>query len=140
MMLFIKALHIVAVVAWFAALFYLPRLFVYHADARDEVGIKRFKLMEQRLYYQIMWPAALLTTGFGFWLVFYNPNYYFKAGWFHAKLTLVLLLWGYHAMCGHHLRQFKSGRNRQSARYYRIFNEIPTLVLLAVVLLVVIKP
>ena len=87
MMLFIKALHIVAVVAWFAALFYLPRLFVYHADARDEVGIKRFKLMEQRLYYQIMWPAALFTTGFGFWLVFYNPNYYFKAGWFHAKLA-----------------------------------------------------
>ncbi|CDZ78299.1 putative membrane protein [Legionella massiliensis] len=139
-MLEIKAFHIIAMVAWFAGLFYLPRLFVYHADTNDQLSIDRFKIMERRLYYAITWPSAILTTVLGLFLLSYNPSYYFKAGWFHAKFSLVVLLWIYHLSCGHYLKLFAKDKNSKNTRFYRIFNELPTLLLVAIVLLVVVKP
>jgi len=139
-MLVVKAFHIMAIVAWFAGLFYLPRLFVYHAQAQDEISIVRFKVMERRLYYGITWPAALLTTVLGLILISYNPAYYLKAGWMHAKFFLVMLLWVYHLSCGHLARKFARDENKHSSSFYRIFNEIPTLLLIAIVLLAVVKP
>lgn len=139
-MLMIKAGHIIAMVAWFAGLFYLPRLFVYHADAEDNISIARFKIMERRLYYAITWPAAVFTTLLGVWLVSYNLHYYLSAGWMHAKLALVILLWLYHLVCGHFVRQFARESNGRGHRFYRVFNEVPTLLLIGIVLLVVVKP
>lgn len=139
-MLLIKSFHIIALVAWFAGLFYLPRLFVYHADSFDLLSVNRFKIMERRLYYGITWPAALLTTVLGLGLLSYNPHYYLTAAWMHAKLALVVLLWIYHLSCGHFLRLFAEDQNKKSAKYYRIFNELPTLLLVAIVILVVLKP
>ena len=139
-MLILKAFHIIAMVAWFAGLFYLPRLFVYHASVTDKVSIDRFNLMERRLYYAITWPAAVVTTGLGLWLVTYNAPYYLKAGWMHAKLALVVLLWAYHLSCGHLLKRFAQDNNVRSARFYRVYNEIPTFLLIGIVLLVVVKP
>ena len=139
-MLMVKAWHIIAMVAWFAGLFYLPRLFVYHADAEDQISIDRFKLMERRLYYAITWPAAVLTTVFGVWLLTYNSHYYLSAHWMHAKLGLIVLLWVYHLTCGHFVRRFARDENRRGARFYRMFNEVPTLLLIGIVLLVVVKP
>lgn len=139
-MLFVKSFHIIALVAWFAGLFYLPRLFVYHADTKDRVSLDRFKIMERRLYYGITWPAGLATTLLGLWLISYNPSYYLKSAWMHAKLTLVLFVWIYHLLCGHYLKLFSAARNTRSTRFFRFFNEMPTLLLVGIVLLVVIKP
>ncbi len=139
-MLIIKALHIIAMVAWFAGLFYLPRLFVYHADTKDKISLDRFKVMERRLYYAITWPAAVVTTISGICLITYNPHYYLSASWMHTKLGLVVLLWGYHLACGHFVRQFARDQNTRSNRFYRVFNEGPTLLLIGIVLLVVMKP
>ncbi|WP_028389500.1 protoporphyrinogen oxidase HemJ [Legionella fairfieldensis] len=139
-MLIIKAFHIIAMVTWFAGIFYLPRLFVYHADTVDQLSIERFKIMERRLYYGITWPSALLTTILGILLITYNPSYYLKAGWMHAKLSLVVLLWIYHLTCGSFLKQFRKDNNRKSATFYRVFNEIPVVFLIGIVFLVVIKP
>lgn len=127
-------------VAWFAGLFYLPRLFVYHADALDSISIERFKIMERRLYYGITWPAALFTTVLGITLLTYNVDYYLKAGWMHAKLALVTLLWLYHLTCGHYVKKFAADKNRRNARFYRIFNELPTILLILIVFAVVLKP
>ncbi len=139
-MLIMKAFHIIAMVAWFAALFYLPRLFVYHADAKDQLSIDRFKIMERRLYYGIMWPAGLMTSALGIGLMAVNFPYYTHAGWMHSKLFLIALLWGYHLFCGHFRRQFYQDANYRTSRFFRIVNEIPTLLLISIVLLVVIKP
>ncbi|KTD50934.1 protoporphyrinogen oxidase HemJ [Legionella quateirensis] len=139
-MLLIKAFHIIALVAWFAGLFYLPRLFVYHSVTEDSISLDRFKIMERRLYYGITWPAAILTTVFGLWLIYFNMDYYLKAGWMHAKLSLVLLLWIYHLTCGFYLKTFAQDKNIKSSRFYRIFNELPTLLLISIVILVVVKP
>ena len=139
-MLWIKALHIIAMVTWFAGLFYLPRLFVYHADAKDALSIARFKIMERRLYYGITWPGGLLTTGLGLWLLFGYMPYMLHQGWMHAKLGLVCGVWFYHLMCGSLMRQFRRDKNKYSSRFYRIFNEAPTLLLIAIVVLVVVKP
>lgn len=138
-MLVIKAFHIIAMVAWFSGLFYLPRLFVYHADVLDEMSIQRFELMERRLYFAIIWPAGLATTTLGLMLLFYFLPY-LKAGWMHAKLGLVVLLWIYHLLCGHYRRQFAKRKNRRAARFFRVFNEIPTILLIGIVVLVVLKP
>ena len=138
--LLIKSFHIIAMVAWFAGLFYLPRLFVYHAQTFDLISIDRFKVMERRLYYAITWPAAIITTALGFWLISANYGYYFNAKWMHAKLFFVGCLWIYHFFCGIIVQQFKMNKNRRSAKFYRIFNEIPTILLIAIVLLVIIKP
>lgn len=139
-MLYVKACHLIALVAWFSGLFYLPRLFVYHADSRDTISITRFKLMERRLYYAITWPAGLATTVFGIWLLSYNWQYYLHAGWMHVKLTLIVLVWAYHLGCGHFFRQLNKDNNKKNALFFRIYNEVPTLLLIAIVLLVVVKP
>jgi len=139
-MLWIKAFHIIAMVAWFAGLFYCPRLFVYHVDAKDTLSDERFQVMERRLYYGIMWPAAILTTLLGFWLMEFNWVYYKQAGWFHLKLLLIGVVWGYHCLCGRYVKRFRQHQNNKTAFYYRIFNEVPTLLLIGIVLLVVVKP
>ncbi len=139
-MLLIKAFHIIAMVAWFAGLFYLPRLFVYHCQAKDKISIGRFETMEFRLYYAIMCPAGVLTTGFGLWLLIYDPVYYLHAGWMQAKLALVMLLWIFHGYCGYCLKLFALKRNEHSTKFYRVFNEAPTIMLIAIVLLVILKP
>jgi len=139
-MLYVKAFHIIAIVAWFAGLFYLPRLFVYHSEATDSISIERFKTMERRLYYAITWPSAVLASILGLWLVSYNMNYYLQAGWFHAKLGLVIVLWFYHLSCGHYLKLFAQDTNKRTTLFFRLFNEMPTVLLVGIVLLVVIKP
>lgn len=127
-------------VAWFSGLFYLPRLYVYHAESQDKISLERFKIMERRLYYGITWPAGLVTTILGLWLLNYNMSYYLKAGWMHTKLTLVLILWIYHLVCGHYLKLFALDRNTKNSRFYRFFNEMPTLLLIGIVLLVILRP
>ena len=139
-MLWVKAFHIIAVVCWFAALFYLPRLFVYHAQSTDLESTERFKVMERKLYRGIMTPSAIATVLLGFWIVSYNADYYFSAGWFHAKLFLVVLLLGYHHACGRLLKKFANDTNTHSHKFYRWFNEFPVLVLIGVCILVVVKP
>ena len=136
-MLLVKALHIVFMVTWFAGLFYLPRLFVYHALSSDAIGVERFKVMERKLYYGIMTPGAVLTIVFGTWLWL---GYGIGGAWLHAKLALVALLVGYHLYCGKLLRDFKQDRNRHGHVWYRWFNELPVVLLIAIVLLVVLKP
>jgi putative membrane protein len=138
-MLWIKALHIIFMVTWFAGLFYLPRLFVYHAMATDDISLNRFKIMERKLYYGIMTPGAVFTLLFGTWLLMIQPVY-LKMGWMHGKLTLVLLLVLYHLYLGRCLRAFKAGTQRHSHVFYRILNEIPVLLLAGIVVLVVVKP
>ena len=136
-MLWLKALHISFMVTWFAALFYLPRLFVYHAMSDDAVSIERFKIMERKLFFGIMTPGALFTIVFGVWLWL---GYGFSGGWLHAKLALVAVLVGYHFYCGKLLIDFKHDRNRHGHVFYRWLNEFPVLLLFAVVILVVVKP
>ncbi len=135
-MLWVKALHIVFVTSWFAGLFYLPRLFVNHAMVNDSATLARLELMEHKLY-RFMFPLALLALGFGLWLWL---GYGISGGWLHAKLALVVGLIAYHAYCGKIMRDFKAGKNQHSHVWYRWFNEIPVLVLFAVVILVVVKP
>lgn len=139
-MLWLKAWHIIAMVAWFAGLFYLPRLFVYHADCTDTISIERFKTMERRLYYGIIWTAGIATTILGTLLVMYNPTYYLHAAWFHAKFLCVGLVWAYQLGCGHYRKNFSCDKNTKNSRFFRIYNELPTLLLIAIVLLVVLKP
>lgn len=136
----ILAFHLVAMVAWFAALFYLPRLFVYHADSRDTLSLERFKVMERRLYYGIMWPAAIVTTSLGFWLLSFNLHDLLNAGWMKTKLALVALLWIYHLYCGTLMRQFARDSNQHRALFYRFFNEVPTLILIAIMIVIFVKP
>lgn len=137
-MLWLKALHIVFVVTWFSALFYLPRLFVYHATATDAPSVERFKIMERRLF-TMMTIGAVLTVVFGVATLMQVPGF-LQTGWMHAKLTLVAGLIGYHAWCGKLMRDFRDDRNRRSERWYRGFNEVPTLFLIGIVILVVVKP
>jgi protoporphyrinogen IX oxidase len=137
-MLWLKAFHIVFVVTWFAGLFYLPRLFVYHAAASDAPGVERFKIMERRLF-AMMTVGAVLTLVFGMGTLMMVPGF-LQSGWMHAKLTLVVGLIGYHAWCYRLLLDFRHDRNRRSERWYRGFNEVPTAFLIGIVLLVVVKP
>lgn len=138
-MLWVKSLHIIFMVTWFAGLFYLPRLFVYHAMADDTVSKERFKIMERKLYYGIMTPGAALTVVFGVWLwVGYGIGT--GQGWLMAKLALVIALIGYHLYCGILLDDFANDRNTKSHVWFRWFNEAPVLVLAGAVLLVVFKP
>ena len=137
-MLWVKSLHIVFMVTWFAGLFYLPRLFVYHALAQDAIGIERFKLMERKLYFGIMTPGAALTIVFGLWLWL---GYGISGGWLYAKLALVAILVAHHVWLGKLMLDFRHDRNRHRDHFYRWINEIPALpVLLGAVLLVVFKP
>ena len=139
-MLVVKSLHIIFMVTWFAGLFYLPRLFVYHASVGpdDRTGIERFKMMERKLYRGIMTPAATLTIAFGLWLWL---GYGIAGGWLYAKLALVVLLIAFHIYLGMLLRDFAQDRNRHGHVFYRWLNEIPALpILVAIVFLVVMKP
>ncbi len=139
-MLWIKAFHIVAVVCWFAALFYLPRLFVYHAQSTDAVSIQRFAVMERKLYRGIMTPAMIATWILGIWMLWLGHDYYLSQHWMHAKLTLVLLLTGYHFSCGYYRRALLVNPQYKSHVFFRWFNEAPILLLIAIVILVVVKP
>ena len=137
-MLWVKSLHIVFMVTWFAGLFYLPRLFVYHAMAEDAATRERFKVMERKLYWGIMTPGGVLTIVFGLWL--WLGWFRGAGGWLHAKAALTALLVAYHLWCGALLRDFAADRNTKSHLWYRWFNEAPTLVLFAAVFIVVFKP
>jgi len=136
-MLWLKAFHIIFVVTWFAGLFYLPRLFVYHAMTSDAAGNERFKVMERKLYYGIMTPGGVLSLISGTWLWL---AYGFGGGWLHAKLALVAVLVVYHVCCGKLMIDFKLDRNRYGHVFYRWLNEFPTLILIVSVILVVVKP
>ncbi|MGA8262476.1 MAG: CopD family protein [Arenicellales bacterium] len=136
-MLWVKAFHIVFMVTWFAGVFYLPRLFVYHAMSSDATSIERFKVMERKLLYGIMTPGAVLTVATGLWLWL---GYGFSGGWLHAKLVLVGILIGYHVWCAKLAADFKRDKNLKSHVWYRWFNEVPVLLLIGIVVLVVVKP
>lgn len=137
-MLWLKAFHIVFVVTWFAGLFYLPRLFVYHAETSDLVSIERFQIMERRLF-AMMTVGGVLGVAFGVSMVVTAPIL-LKAGWLHAKATLVVALIAYHVWCYRLLVAFRSDANPRSARWYRMFNEVPGVLLIGIVLLAVLKP
>lgn len=140
-MLWLKALHLIFMTTWFAGLFYLPRLFVYHAMAEDQAGIDRFKVMERKLFYGIMTPGAVLTFVFGIWmLVDYAWAAYASAGWLHVKLLLLALMVVYHVWCGILLVDFKRDRNTRSHVWFRWFNEVPVLFLVGIVILATVKP
>jgi putative membrane protein len=136
-MLWIKSFHIIFMVTWFAGLFYLPRLFVYHAMSEDTTSRERFKVMERKLFFGIMTPGALLTIGSGLWLWL---GYGFNGGWLHAKMGVVALLVAYHVYCGKLLVDFKRDRNRHGDRFYRWLNELPVVALIAIILLVELQP
>lgn len=136
-MLWIKAWHIIFMVTWFAGLFYLPRLFVYHAMADDEASKERFKIMERKLFYGIMTPGGVLTIVFGLWLWL---GYGISGDWLMAKLLLVAGLVAYHGYCGVLMTDFKHDRNQHSHVYFRWFNEVPVLALIAIIVLVEVKP
>ena len=139
-LLWIKAFHVVAVVCWFAGLFYLPRLFVYHAMSSDTISIERFQVMERKLYRGIMWPSLVLTWLLGLWMVAIGWDYYKTQHWLHAKFLLVILLTIYHLACGHYRQQLLSNANIKSHVFFRWFNEAPVLILVAVCILVIVKP
>lgn len=139
-MLWVKAFHIIFMVTWFAGLFYLPRLYVYHAGTEDDASNQRFKIMERKLYYGIATPGAIITIGLGFWLIHLLGYGLLSTFWLQAKLTLVALLVVYHIYCGKLLNDFKYDRNQHSHVWYRWFNELPVLVLIAAVLLVELQP
>lgn len=139
-LLWIKALHIFFMVAWFAGIFYLPRLFVYHAMNNHSAVDEQFKVMERKLLYFVT-PFAILTLIFGVILmVYYGSAWLAASGWMHTKLLLVAILYLYHGYCFKLLNDFKHNRNKRSHRFYRVFNELPVLILLAVVILAVVKP
>ncbi|EAR10925.1 protoporphyrinogen oxidase HemJ [Reinekea blandensis] len=137
--LWIKALHIIFVINWFAGIFYLPRLFVYHAMAEDKPSKERFKIMERKLYRGIMTPSMVLALVFGIWMLFLIPGY-LSAGWMHAKLLFVVAVVVYHFWCGRILRQFRDDKNERSHVWFRWFNEAPVIALFAIVIFVVVKP
>jgi len=140
-MLWVKALHLIFMVTWFAGLFYLPRLFVYHAMSEDQPGLDRFKIMERKLFFGIMTPGAILTIGFGFWTWHaFGWSAYTGSLWLYIKMALILVLVIYHIYCGKLLLDFKHDRNRHGHIFYRWFNEFPTLILFSVIILAVVRP
>ncbi len=136
-MLWIKTLHIIFMVTWFAGLFYLPRLFVYHAMTTDAPGLERFKIMERKLFFGIMTPGGVLTIVFGLWLWL---GYHIAGVWLYWKLALVAVLVVYHIYCSKLLLDFRHDRNRHGHVFYRWLNEFPTIILIVVVILTVVKP
>lgn len=135
-MLWLKAFHIIFMVTWFAGLFYLPRLFVYHAMSKDRISLDRFVIMERKLFYGIMTPGGIITIILGFWLL----DYGYSGLWLNIKLLLVLLLVIYHMYCFKYLMDFKHNRNKHSHIFFRWFNEVPVILLIAIILLVELKP
>ncbi len=138
-MLWVKAFHIVFMVTWFAGLFYLPRLYVYHALAADEASVERFKVMERKLYWGIATPGGIITVLLGLWL--WGGKYgWANMGWLHAKLTLVAVLIAYHIHAGKLLVDFRHDRNRHGHVFYRWYNEFPVLILIGATILAVVQP
>ena len=127
-------------ICWFAGIFYLPRLFVYHAMAEDQTSKDRFKIMERKLYRGIMNPSMIITIVLGLWMFMANMEAYKGSGWMHAKLTLVFLLVGYHHMCLAYMKKFAADANTKSDKFFRIFNEVPVFLLVAIVILVIVRP
>lgn len=139
-MQWIESLHVIFMVTWFAGLFYLPRLFVYHAMATDKISQDRFLIMERKLFFGIMTPGAVLTIFFGYWLISFNRPAYMTMIWLHVKLVLVGLLVVYHLYLGKCYFAFKKGTNTHSHVFYRFLNEVPVLFLVAIIILVIVKP
>lgn len=139
-MRWVLSFHIIFMVSWFAGLFYLPRLFLYHSLSQDVLSIERFKVMEKKLFFAIMTPAGVLTTVFGLWLLSKNWPWYSTQRWMMTKLVLVGILWIYHGYCAYLLNRFKQNLNRLSPTFYRWFNEVPSLLLIAIVILVIVRP
>lgn len=140
-MLWLKALHLIFMVTWFAGLFYLPRLYVYHAMSSDGISNERFKVMERKLFFGIMTPGMIATFLFGIWmLIAYDWDIYAHAGWLHAKLALLALTLVYHYFCYRWLLDFKHDRNQRSHVFYRWMNEVPVLFLVGIIILAVVKP
>ncbi len=140
-MLWLKALHLIAMVCWFAGLFYLPRLYVYHAMSDDEASDERFKIMERKLFFGIMTPSMIATFVFGIWLLIAGAwQMYSHAGWLHVKFLLLLILVIYHYFCWQWLKDFRNGANRRDHVFYRWMNEVPVLFLVAIIILAVVKP
>ncbi|WP_305862824.1 protoporphyrinogen oxidase HemJ [Helicobacter cholecystus] len=139
----LKVLHILAFVSWMAMLFYIPRLFVYHAEHIANQGfVEVVKIQENKLYYFIGWPAMIVTLGSGVGLIIVlgGGEYMKIAAWLHLKLTLIILLVGYHLLCGHYMKSFERGTCKRSGKFFRVFNEVPTLILILIVILVVLQP
>lgn len=137
----VKAFHVIAMVAWMAGMFYLPRLFVYHCDLpRGSAGSERFKVMEYRLLKQIINPAMIATWVFGVLLVLTPGVIDWSSGWWHVKLAMVLLMTGFHGAMSKWRRMFMEDRNTKSHRFYRIANEVPTILLVIIVIMVIVKP
>ena len=139
-MLWVKAVHIIFMVTWFAGLFYLPRLFVYHASSDDAISNERFKIMERKLFWGITTPGGIITAVSGFWLIALLGLPVLSALWLQLKLALIVVLVGYHIWCGKLVTDFKHDRNKHSHVWYRWFNEFPVLILITVVLLVELQP
>jgi protoporphyrinogen IX oxidase len=137
-MLWLKALHIIAVVTWFAGLFYLPRLFVYHADAKDVISTQRFEIMERRLF-AIMTIGGAASIFFGALMLIESPGY-LQMTWLKIKLLIVALVIVYHVYCRKLMKDLAAQRNTRSSRWFRGFNELPSLLLIAIVILAVVKP
>ena len=135
----ILALHVISVICWFAALFYLPRLFVYHAQSDDKISLDRFIVMERKLYRGIATPSMVASLVFGVWLVALNPDYYADQLWFLVKTGLATLVVVYHGLCWHFLGKFRDGTNRHNHVFYRWFNEIPVLFLIGIVIMVIVR-
>lgn len=144
---YIKSLHLIFVITWFAGLFYIVRLFVYHAEAKDkpspekEILIKQYQLMSYRLWYIITWPSAILASVFAFWMLFFTTlgNAWLKMPWMHVKLGFVFLLYLYHLKCHQIFRQLQRNEIRHTSSFFRLWNEGATLILFAVVFLVILK-
>ncbi len=139
-MLWLKSFHIIAMVCWFAGLFYLPRLFVYHAMSEDRISRDRFAVMERKLFWAIATPSAGATLLFGFWLLLGNMDYFMAWWWMQVKLALVALLLVYHGMCWVYMRDLRDGDNQRGHTFFRVFNELPVFLLIAIVILIVVKP
>ena len=139
-MLWVKALHIVFVVCWFAGLFYLPRLFVYHSMSDDEISLARFEIMERKLFWAIMTPSALGTIILGIWLLFANWSYFMAWWWMHLKLAFASLLIVQHACCWWYMIKLREEPRYKGHIFFRVFNELPVMLLVAIVVLIVVKP
>ena len=140
MYLWLKAFHIISVITWFAGIFYLPRLFVYHAACKDEISIERFKVMEHKLYRLIMMPSMVITLALGLTMLALGWQGLSVQAWVWVKIALVGLLVAYHFHCGHIIKTFVEDRQHRSERFFRIYNDLPVLVLIPVILLVVLQP
>ena len=139
-MLWIKAFHIIFVVCWFSGLFYLPRLFVYHAMSEDQVSKDRFVIMERKLFWAITTPAAILAIIFGTWILAANSSYFLAWWWMQVKLGLVALTVIYHLYCWYFMKALKQGNNLRTHIFFRVFNELPVFILVGIVILIVVKP